>query len=200
MLRSTRPAKCAYCRLRLDWLGDKLHDACMSPWIADQIAKQSRARAKRQREAAKVEREVTKAKKAELKPRSKWLAECQQVINRYVRIKAFRNGEGCYTCGATPQQKWGGTYDAGHLRSVGSAPHLRFYIPQIRLQCVPCNRHKGGMALAFRKHLVQEHGQEWVDRLEAMQSPNKYSIDYLTRLKAVMGKKLRRLESRAKLR
>lgn len=154
-------------------------------------------KARAEREAAeKAERESVKRRKEALKPRAKWLAECQAIVNRYVRLRALARGEGCYTCGATPEQKFGGTYDAGHFRSVGSAPHLRYWMPQIKLQCIPCNRHKGGMALAFRERLVRDHGEDWVARLEAMQHIAKFDVDYLKRLKAVMTKKVRRLEKR----
>lgn len=156
-------------------------------------------RKKRLAQEAKAKREekkVDRAQRQKLKPRSKWLSECQAIVNRYQRLKALARGEGCFTCGATPAQKFGGTYDAGHFRSVGSAPHLRFWLPQIRLQCIVCNRHKGGMALAFRRALVAEHGAEWVEALEAMQHSAKFDIPYLMRLKRVMGKRLRRLEKR----
>ena len=155
-------------------------------------------RLKEEAKAARAEKVETRQKRVALKPRAKWLAECQAIVNRYVRILALSRGQGCYTCGATPAQKFGGTYDAGHFRSIGSAPHLRFWMPQIKLQCIPCNRHKGGMALAFRRALVEEHGADWVARLEGMQDIAKFDIPYLTRFKAVMGKKLRRLEKRIK--
>lgn len=148
------------------------------------------------RSKKKEEREEVKRRKESVKSRSKWLSECQAVINKYVRLKAFCNGEGCYTCGATPLQKRGGTYDAGHFRSVGSAPHIRFWIPQIRLQCTTCNRHKGGVALLFRQALVRDHGNQWVEDLEARQEVAKFTVDYLKRLKDVMGRKVKRLEKR----
>jgi hypothetical protein len=52
------------------------------------------------------------------------------------------------------------------------------------------------MALAFRERLVRDHGEDWVARLEAMQHIAKFDVDYLKRLKAVMTKKVRRLEKR----
>lgn len=142
----------------------------------------------------KAERAQDRATRERLKPRAKWLAECQAIVNRYVRVLALSRGDGCYTCGATPEQKFGGTFDAGHFRSVGSAPHLRFWIPQIKMQCIPCNRHKGGMALAFRRALVRDHGEQWVESLESMQHVAKFDIDYLRRFKSVIGRRLKRLE------
>jgi hypothetical protein len=195
MLTATlRPKRCRNPECKAQFLPARPLQVACSPPCGLAIA-----RAKREKDCARqarAERAADRAKREKLKPRAKWLAECQAIVNRYVRVKALSRGEGCYTCGATPQQKFGGTYDAGHFRSVGSAPHLRFWIPQIKLQCIPCNRHKGGMALAFRRALVRDHGAAWVEELEAMQHVAKFDIDYLRRFKAVIGKRLRRLEAR----
>ena len=88
--------------------------------------------------------------------------------------------------------------DAGHFRSVGSAPHLRFFTPQIALQCVTCNRYQGGRALDFRRALVERRGAAWVEALEGMQGLAKFDIAYLQRLKAVFARLARRLEKRLK--
>lgn len=150
------------------------------------------ARTKRE----KVERKADAAKRQSMKSRQKWLAECQAAVNKVVRMRDTLAGRGCITCGARPAPKIGGTMDAGHFRSVGSAPHLRFFTPQIALQCVTCNRHQGGRALDFRKALVLRHGADWVERLEAMQKVAKFDIPYLQRLKAVFTKRGRQLEKR----
>jgi len=190
-----RRTTCPQCRKRLAD-GERIHKECVSAWADTRAAKAERAQAKVIKAAAKEERELTKKRKDALKPRAKWLAECQAIINKYVRLKAERAGEGCYTCGASPDQKFGGVFDASHFRSVGSAPHLRYWIPQIRICCVVCNRHKGGELLAFRRKLVAEHGASWVEALEARHEVSKFSIDYLARLKKVMAEKVRRLEKR----
>lgn len=198
MLTTTKNNKCKHCKKRMpeDQARHVLHKECIEPWSVAFLAKKQAKEKSDRLKKAKVERAEIRSKKQKLKPRAKWLSECQAIVNRYVRVLALSHGQGCYTCGATPAQKFGGTYDAGHFRSVGSAPHLRFWMPQIKLQCIPCNRHQGGMALAFRRALVQEHGVEWVEALEAMQHVAKLDIPYLARLKAVMGKRLRRLEKR----
>ncbi len=190
-----RRTRCPHCKAKLD-TGQRIHPACIDGYAEAQAAKAERAKAKKARADAKVERAEARRRKEAIKPRAKWLAECQAIVNRYVRLRALARGEGCYTCGATPEQKFGGTYDAGHFRSVGSAPHLRYWMPQIKLQCIPCNRHKGGMPMAFRQHLVRDHGEDWVTRLEAIQHVAKFDVDYLKRLKAVITKKVRRLEKR----
>ena len=187
-----RPKRCRYCKAQF-MPARPLQKVCGWQCAAVLALKDH---AKRDAKEAAKERAADRVKREAMKPRAKWLAEAQAVINRYVRIRALSRGEGCYTCGATPAQKFGGTYDAGHFRSVGSAPHLRFWIPQIKLQCIPCNRHKGGMALEFRRALVRDHGAAWVESLEAMQHVAKFDVPYLCRLKKVVGKRCKRLEKR----
>lgn len=198
MTLSRLPTRCKHCKVKFtaEERGKRLHNHCIEPWTAAFQEKQKRKAVAERKAKDRVEKAVDRKVREMLKPRAKWLAECQVIVNRITRLTALRRGEGCYTCGATPEQKFGGTYDAGHFRSVGSAPHLRFWMPQIKLQCIVCNRHKGGMALSFRQHLVKDHGNEWVERLEAMHHVAKFDIDYLKRFKAVMGRKLRRLEKR----
>ena len=155
-------------------------------------------REKKRKASATTDRRETRAKLDKLKSRSAWMRECQVVVNKVVRLRDMLAGRGCITCGARPAQKVGGTMDAGHFRSVGSAPHLRFFTPQIALQCVTCNRYQGGRALDFRRALVERRGAAWVEALEGMQGCGKWSIEYLQRLKAVFSKLARRLEKRLK--
>jgi hypothetical protein len=142
------------------------------------------------------ERAKVKTRKEAIKTRRQWIAEAQAVVNKYCRLRDMAAGRGCISCGAKPEARFGGAMDAGHWRSVGSAPHLRFFTPQIRLQCVKCNRFLGGAAIEFRKGLVDLLGLERVDQIEAMQGLAKWDIPYLQRLKKIMSKKVRRLEKR----
>lgn len=148
------------------------------------------------RASKQAEKADTRARRLALKSRSEFAREAQAAVNRYVRVLAYSKGEGCYTCHAQPDQALGHVYDASHFRSVGSAPHLRFWVPQIRICCIPCNRHKGGELLAFRRALVAEHGPEWVEALEARQEVAKFTVEYLTRLKRIFTKKANRLKRR----
>lgn len=193
MLRSSKPPKCKWCKERTDRIGKPLHDECMVPWVEAWAAKQ---KAKKEREAAKRERQQTRARREKLKTRRQWIAEAQAAVNRYVRLRDIHAGRGCISCGAPFRLAGGGAFDAGHFRSVGSAPHLRFFTPQIRLQCVRCNRHLGGNAVEFRRGLVELIGLEKVEQIEAMQGVAKWSVEYLQRLKRVMNRLAGRLEKR----
>jgi hypothetical protein len=137
-----------------------------------------------------------KVKRDKLKTRSDWIKECQVVINRYVRLRDIRAGHGCISCCAPYRGAFGGAFDAGHYRSTGSAVHLRFFTPQIRLQCVKCNRHLGGNVVEYRIGLVARIGQDAVESIESMQGEPKWSIEYLKRLKTVFARKVLRLQGR----
>lgn len=153
-------------------------------------------RGKAEKVAAVKERKADAVKRDKLKSRSTWLRECQAVVNKVARLRDIHAGHGCISCGAPYQGRFGGAFDGGHYRSVGSAPHLRFYLPQISLQCVKCNRYLSGNATEARKGLIGRHGLERVDAIESMQGEGKWSITYLQRLKKVMARLAGRLEKR----
>jgi hypothetical protein len=170
-----------------------MQQACSVPCAIALTEKQKAQKAAR---ANREERKSLAERKAKLKTRREWIAECQAVVNKVARLRDILAGHGCISCGARPQQKFGGTMDAGHYRSVGSAPHLRYFLPNLAAQCTRCNRELGGSAVNYRKGLVERIGINRVEEIESMQWTAKWSIEYLQRLKKVMNKKARRLERR----
>jgi hypothetical protein len=155
--------------------------------------------ARKEAKVAREERKATREARIKLKTRREWIAEAQAAVNKVVRLRDALAGRGCISCGAKPQQRYGGAMDAGHFRSVGSAPHLRYYLPQIWAQCKRCNRDLGGSVVNYRRGLVERIGLERVEQIEAMQGTAKWSVEYLQRLKKVMNKKAKRLEKRISL-
>ena len=186
--------KCKVCRAVFEPKRGFETWCCPDHGFALATAKLEKAKATK----AVAERRETKAKLEKLKTRAEWARECQVVVNKVVRLRDMLAGRGCITCGAQPAQKVGGTMDAGQFRSVGSAPHLRLFTPQIALQCVTCNRYQGGRALDFRRALVERRGAAWVEALESRQEVARFDIPYLQRLKAVFARLARRLEKRLK--
>lgn len=163
-----------------------LHCVC-SPKCALIEAKQKAA-------AARQDRAQTRQKLEAMKPRREWLAEAQTAVNRFCRLRDIKAGYGCITCGAKYYPQYGGAFDAGHMISRGSAPHLRFRTDNIALQCVKDNRYLGGKALEFRAAMIQRIGIQRVEALESMQGPAKFTIPYLRRLKKVFTKRGNQIE------
>jgi hypothetical protein len=189
---SLKPKKCHVCK-RVYTPIRSMSKVCSVPcsleW-ARKLAEQKAARAKRDERKSLAER------KAKIKTRGEWIREVQAVVNKVARLRDTLAGHGCISCGSRPDARFGGAMDAGHYRSVGSAPHARFYLPNIRLQCKRCNRDLGGSVVNYRKGLVERIGINRVEEIESMQWTAKWSIEYLQRLKKVMNKKARRLERR----
>lgn len=190
--KALKPKRCRHCGNSFQPISS-LSKACSVPCA---IALTDRDKAKKLAKAKAVERQSMKERAEKIKTRREWIAEAQVAVNKAARLRDILAGRGCISCGARPDWRFGGAVDAGHFRSVGSAPHMRFYLPNIHLQCKRCNRDLGSNTVEYRKGLVERITVERVEEIEAMQATAKWDIDYLKRLKKVMQKKARRLEKR----
>lgn len=141
------------------------------------------ALARTQRE--KVERKEIRAAKERIKPRSKHMAEAQQAFNAWVRARD--SGRPCISCDALMSDDGlmtGSRIDAGHYRSTGACPELRFEPLNCHAQCVKCNRNLSGNAVEYRIRLVKRIGADKVGWLEGVHPPKKYTIDDLQAIKS----------------
>jgi hypothetical protein len=137
-------------------------------------------------------RKDLKERKEKIKTARDYIKDCQVAVNAYVRYRD--EGKPCISCGNLPENKLGGTMDAGHYRSRGSASHLRFNTLNIHAQCVKCNRYESGSAISYRLGLMDKIGEDLVLALEADNTPRKFTIEYLQRCTAIFRKRLRHLK------
>lgn len=138
--------------------------------------------------AKKADRATTRARREAIKTRSEWMKEAQAEVNRYVRLRDAHLP--CVSCGRFHEGQW----HAGHFRSVGSSPELRFDLSNLNRQCAPCNVHLSGNLIPYRAELVRRIGQAEVDRLEGPQTPRKYTIADLKAMRDLYRGKCRELE------
>jgi len=144
---------------------------------------------KDKRKAEKLEREQIKNRRENLKSKSQVAAELQKIVNLYIRTRDHNAGYGCITCGTMQSPAW----DAGHFRSVGSAPHLRFDARNIHLQCMQCNRFFGGAGREYAINLPIRIGQKEFDNLISDQTPRNYTKDDMKSLKVIFRQKIKEL-------
>lgn len=154
--------------------------------LAERVA--TKAKVKRE----KIERAQDREKRAALKTRSDWVREAQAAFNAYIRARDRLAGHPCISSGR-PLDWSGNNVDAGHYRSVGSAPHLRFDERNCHAQSKQDNRYGSGCAVDYRIGLIKRIGLSAVDALEADQSVKKWTIDELKGIKAVYVRKLKML-------
>jgi hypothetical protein len=169
------------------------HVAC-SIRCAHELARLKRQKAEAHQ--AKLERQDDKVRKEKLKTRSDYIRDAQIACNSVVRERDRQAGHPCISSGK-PLDWTGNATDAGHYRSRGSAPHLRFNLWNIRTQSKQENRYNAGNAIDYRINLIARIGLAKVEALEADNEPRKHDIAWLKRFTALMRKKLRRMKARA---
>lgn len=135
----------------------------------------------------KADRKEYRVKKEALKTLSDHLKDTQAVVNAYIRERD--KDLPCISCNRHHK----GQYQAGHYRSIGAAPQLRFNEDNINKQCTACNNHKSGNAVEYRINLVKKIGQKRVEALENNNTPALFTIEDAKRIKAVYREKLKAL-------
>lgn len=144
---------------------------------------------KADKKAQAADRKQTRAQLEAIKPRSKWLSEAQAAFNAFIRARDALLP--CISCDKGPSAP--GSWDAGHYRTVGSCPELRFDEGNVNRQCVKCNQHLHGNAIAYRLGLLKRYGRPFVDRLEGPHEPAKLSVDDLRQIRDTYRAKARAL-------
>ena len=165
------------------FIPQRLGQAVCSPKCAIAEAKQP-ANQKRARIAIEQrERREIKVRKEKLKSRGDYMREAPQAFNEFIRWRDRLAGHACISSGR-PLDWAGNAVDAGHYRSVGSAPHLRFDERNCHAQSKQDNRYLSGNAVDYRIGLIARISLEGVEALEADQTPRKPSIDDLKAITA----------------
>lgn len=154
-----------------------LQRKCHSCLVADGREKQRKAR-----------RRENRAAKQKLKSRGDWLKEAQTAFNRFIRARDAALP--CISCGRHHQ----GQYHAGHYRSVGANPELRFVLFNNNKQCSACNTHLSGNLINYRINLLDRVGVDVVEWLEGPHEPKKYTIEELQEIKQGFNAWARELE------
>lgn len=137
-------------------------------------------------------------KREALKTRKELTQEAQTAFNAYIRLRDA--GRPCICCGAQFEpQKPGGSADAGHYLSVGSAPNLRFDELNVHAQRKNCNRPGGTTRAAFRAGMIARIGLPAVERLEADQAVRKYGADELRAMRDAYRAKAKALRAQQEM-
>jgi len=129
-----------------------------------------------------------KIKKEALKTKKDYAKELEVIFNRFIRLRD--KDEPCISCG----KKLGSKYDAGHYRSKGGNPELRFEENNVHAQCVYCNQHLHGNLINYRLGLIERYGLAVVDWLEIQHEPKHYSIDELKEMKEYYKEQINKLK------
>jgi hypothetical protein len=196
-VKPKKPKKCKACRGEFfpasSWQTHCRAESCAV--AAAEAAHEKRA--KTLRKQSQQERKADKAKREALLTRSDWIKKAQAAFNGFIRARDKAAGHACICCNRP--LRWGelgGAVDAGHYRSVGSAPHLRFDERNCHAQLAQCNRHGAGRSVDYRIGLIDRIGWAAVNALEADQEPRKHSIAELQALVKHYRAEKKRIEAK----
>jgi hypothetical protein len=181
--KQPKPKKCRVATCRASFVPSRMGQAVCSPACA--MIDAPRHEPKARKALADIERKDIKVRKEKLKTRADHLREAQAAVNEYVRLRDANLP--CISCDSTPNDNdlmTGSRWDAGHYRSVGACPELRFEPLNIHRQCVKCNRNLSGNAVEYRIRLVLRIGAEKVAWLEGLHPACKYTVEEIKAIKA----------------
>jgi hypothetical protein len=140
---------------------------------------------------SKVKKEWTKEKKQrkdKLKTNSEYRNELQVIFNKWVRLRD--SGLNCISCNKPAKKE-----NAGHYRSVGGNPELRFEPLNNNLQCEYCNTYLHGNLIDYRINLIKKIGMKNVEWLEGFHEPKHYTIVEIKEMKQLYKSKIKKLKS-----
>lgn len=199
MLSSTKGIKCKKCGDRfLPYHNNSMQKFCMKKDECITAHKELVTTAKNTAEAhyranRKEKKQWSQEKKVikdKLKTRTDWLNEVQVIFNEFIRLRD--KGLPCISCAKNNEVKW----NAGHYRSVGGNPELRFNELNVWKQCEHCNTYLHGNLIEYRKGLVKKIGFEQVEFLEGPHEPKHYTIPELIELKVIYKDKIKQLKTK----
>ena len=137
----------------------------------------------------KTVRAKHRAAKQALKSKADWLREAQTACNAFIRERD--KGLPCISCGNTNDVK----YCAGHYKTRGAHPELRFHPYNINRQCDwNCNLNLSGNITNYRPALIEKIGVENVEWLEGDHKAQHLQIEDIKDIKQYYKEQLKLLK------
>ena len=169
-------------------------EECRKQFGIDNAAKLA-AKAKSNREKT-TKKKHTKQKREfydnDRKTRDK---EAQKAFNAYIRARD--KDLPCISCliyrEETATHK-GSNWHAGHYKTRGAFPELRFNELNCHKQCAHCNNFLSGNLAQYRINLIKKIGLEKVEWLEGSHEPKKYTCQELKEIELLYKRKLKALQ------
>ncbi len=159
-----KPKHCNMCNI--EYLPISRSQRACSPKCALRLVKADLALATRKK-YRRAKKELNQ------KDRTYLTKKAQQAFNLFIRNRD--KGNPCISCGRLTGCK----LNAGHYRSSGEYPALKFEPDNCHSQCEHCNSYKGGNLAQYRINLIDKIGEKRVNWLEGSHPHKKHSIQEL---------------------
>lgn len=194
-MRKPPRRKCTVCRewfhpIRAEQYVCSYECACVHGKAANDAAKAEKQRKEKKRrlEEERADRQRQAERRIAVKPLSYFIKQAQHAFNEFIR---YRDRDlPCISCG----RHHDGQYHAGHFRTTGASPELRFDEDNCHKQCSACNNHLSGNLTAYRPALIAKIGQARFDALMGPHALPKWTRDDYIRIRDEYRAKLRDLK------
>ena len=194
-MRKPPRRKCTVCRewfhpVRSEQYVCSYECACVHGKAANDAAKAEKQRKEKKRrlEEERADRQLQAERRMAVKPLSYFIKQAQHAFNEFIR---YRDRDlPCISCG----RHHDGQYHAGHFRTTGASPELRFDEDNCHKQCSACNNHLSGNLTAYRPALIAKIGQARFDALMGPHALPKWTRDDYIRIRDEYRAKLRDLK------
>ncbi len=194
-MRKPPRRKCTVCRewfhpVRSEQYVCSYECACVHGKAANDAAKAEKQRKEKKRrlEEERADRQRQAERRMAVKPLSYFIKQAQHAFNEFIR---YRDRDlPCISCG----RHHDGQYHAGHFRTTGASPELRFDEDNCHKQCSACNNHLSGNLTAYRPALIAKIGQARFDALMGPHALPKWTRDDYIRIRDEYRAKLRDLK------
>ncbi len=194
-MRKPSRRKCTHCR---EWFHPVREGQvvccyeCATVVGKEQVAKKRaetlRAEKKRQLQELKEQRALQAERRHAVKKISYFVKQAQQAFNDFIRYRDREDS--CISCGRHHE----GQYHAGHFRTTGANPELRFNEDNCHRQCSPCNNHLSGNLIAYRPALIAKIGQARFDVLMGPHEMPKWKREDYIRIRDEYRAKLKAMK------
>lgn len=194
-MRKPPRRKCTVCRewfepVRAEQYVCSYECACVHGKAANDAAKAEKQRKEKKRrlEEEKADRQRQAERRMAVKPLSYFIKQAQHAFNEFIRYRD--RDQPCISCG----RHHDGQYHAGHFRTTGASPELRFDEDNCHKQCSACNNHLSGNLTAYRPALIAKIGQARFDALMGPHALPKWTRNDYIRIRDEYRAKLRDLK------
>lgn len=186
-VKPPKPKRCKSPECRQSFQPRNSMQAVCSPKCGLALAAIQRKR--KEAKLAREDRQKTRERKERLKTRADYAADAQKAFNAWIRERDA--GQPCISCGTTSDVQ----FCAGHYRTVGACPELRYEPLNVHRQCNKnCNLEKSGNIVEYRIRLVQKIGADKVAWLEGPHEPKRYTVEDLKEITKEYRAKTRELK------
>ena len=183
-MKLPRSRNCKICKTRFkpatlyDWWCSEVHKEELITKLANEARQKRIQQQERQRRVtARIERQTHNIRKLAVKPLSYLAKQAQTEFNAFIRERDADLP--CISCGRFHD----GQYHAGHYRTVGANPELRFNEDNCHKQCSPCNNHLSGNIENYTPSIRAKIGEQAYQLLIGAHEPQRYRREDFERIR-----------------